>query len=175
MRNSSNIITTDDYCIIYPRKQNYAATILGHCAVAAFFVIVTLKCYARSRHPEDFPWIFWGIFYIVLAVGFYVELKRVKKPLKPLQLSKKGILLPNGEEIKWKDVDSIHMRYHLRVIPDFCIRVKVRFPHTSINGERSTEFLSDVMIIDWGLYASKKELITLMEKYAGRTLYHSLF
>lgn len=173
MKTSSNIITTDDSCIVYPGKRNYIVTLLGHCVVVVFFILVNLMCYSCSRHPEDFPWILWVIIYVVLAVGVYVELKRIKEPLKPLQLTKKGIILPNGVEIKWKDVDSIRMRYHLRVIPDFCIRVRVHFPHTSINGERSTEFLSDVLIIDWGRYASKKELISLMEKYAGRTLYNS--
>ena len=175
MTKHANIVITEKSCVIYPKKRSVTGSIVGYCILIAFFVWANILAYSHARHTQEFSWVIWAILYILLAVGIYLDIKGIKKPLRPIVLTKTDVTLPSGEKVKWQDVDSICMRYKYVGIADLCLKVKKHFVHTSINGERSTECLTNEWISDWYLYANKKKLISLFEEYAGRQLYRSAF
>ena len=152
----NNVLEEDNSCIIsFSKRANIYKIIMQ---IIIFIILVFLYFYLSSKKKSqvlDWVMIVGLIFFIItICIG----IKNCIKLPKPIILSGTGVRLPDGKILKWKDIESIYFHPIRGNMPEFHIKTK-----HSLEAE---------VIIDWYLYANKKELIRLFEKYSQKKLYN---
>ena len=112
-----------------------------------------------NNTKSDYTW-FWIVaivfIYIISIFEILAVVRQVQTP-RPIILTKQDVTLSNGEKIEWKNISCLYRireRYGFRLVMSYT------------NGHWQS-------IIDIELYANRKTIVELFEKYAGKKLYDS--
>ena len=151
----NNIIECDDICTIYPRK----ASLIARLTTAIIFPNVMLVgiLWLMNNTKSDYTW-FWIVaivfIYIISIFEILAVVRQVQAP-RPIILTKRDVTLSNGGKIEWKNTSCLYRvreRYGFRLVMSYTNE----HWHSTINIE---------------LYANRKTIVELFEKYAGKKLY----
>lgn len=151
---TNHIVINESSCTIYASKFRRICALIGCCVIGACFVCV--QCHWIFPTIKELPTSLWVYIYILLFLGICWCLKDIVHPPKPIVLTKKGVLFPNGISVKWEDVISIYLVIHFFNDDFFCVQT------------RKNKCLT---FGDSRLYANTQTLIHLFEQYAGKKLY----
>ena len=150
---NKNIIKSADACIIYVSRTRRVGVFVLNLLLTLMIIIISVR---SKMYESGFTIFFMSIAYICLIITLYSNIKQVLNPPAPIIITPKELSLPDGEKIRWENIKSIFLKPGSYTPPILCIQ---------------TTKQHNIDLLDWYLYAEKKQLISLFEEYAGRKLY----
>ena len=151
----NNIIECDDICTIYPRKASLIARLITAIIMPNVMLVGILWLMDNTRSEYTWFWIFAVVLSYVVSIFDVIAVVRKMKSPRPIILTKRDVTLSNGEKIEWKNTSCLY-------------RVRERYGFRLVMSYTNEHWQST---IDIELYANRKNIIELFEKYAGKKLY----
>ena len=151
-----NIIKTEDSCTIYVTRAGRVCILVQNLLLLLVIIFLSVRL---NMYKSGLGIFIFSIGYLCYVIELYLNIKHVLTPPGPMVFTKKEILLPDGEKIRWELIDNLYTRPGGYGRPTFCIHTTKGY---------------GIDLLDWYLYANKKQLISLFEEYAGKKLYIGL-
>ena len=148
-----NIIKTEDSCTIYVTRAGRVCILVQNLLLLLVIIFLSVRL---NMYKSGLGIFIFSIGYLCYVIELYLNIKHVINPPGPIVFTKRELSLPDGEKVQWEYINSLFMKPGSFTPPTLCIQTTKRH---------------DIDLLDWYLYADKKQLISLFEEYAGRKLY----